>query len=226
MSANKSFDRYIKSEKGKAAIAASRAKNVVKVTTEFRRSTDKDILEYLPEHDRPAFIRSSIRIAHATTSNLFDAARVVSRILKIEQPRIVFCGASEMPTSTSSAKSEISDEEVVVYLNIEKHDEPLEFSLIHELRHIFQYQYFLSHDDYRAEIWESEFNSPAPKNLREYNLRDIELDANAFAAAIYFLPRECTKARLRAFTDFLFFMLDDDIKNKIFARALRFLHVK
>ena len=190
MSANKSFDRYIKSEKGKAAVAASRAKNVVKVTTEFRRSTDKDILEYLPEQDRPAFIRSSIRIAHATTSNLFDAARVVSRILKIEQPRIVFCGAEKMPTPTSSAKSEISDEEVIVYINIEKHDEPLEFSLIHELRHIFQYQYFITHDDYRAELWESEFNSPAPKNLREYNLRDIELDANAFASANYFLPRE------------------------------------
>lgn len=226
MSANKSFDRYIKSEKGKAVIAASRAKNVVKVTTEFRRSTDKDILEYLPDHNRPAFIRSSIRIAHATTSNLFDAARVVSRILKIEQPRIIFCGASEMPTPTSSAKSEIADDEVIVYLNVEKHDEPLEFSLFHELRHIFQYQYFLSHDDDRAELWESEFNSPAPKNLREYNLRDIEIDANAFASAIYFLPRECTNSRLRAFIDFLFFMLDDDIKNKIFEHAMAFLDVK
>lgn len=224
--ANKYVKKYMNSEKGKAMIAASRAKNVVKVTTEFRRSTDKDILEYLPESDRPSFVRSSIRIAHSITSNLEACATAVSRILGIEKPQIVLSGAEDMPSPTASAKSVISSEKAVVYINLNRTDEPYDFCLLHELRHIYQHQYFSSHDDKLAALWRSEFDTPAPKNLRDYNLRDIELDANAFAVAMFFKPREWNETRIYGFIDYLFYMLDDDIKTKILARAIAFLKVK
>lgn len=92
MSQNKVFDRYIKTEKGKVAVskavnkyvktergkavtASSRAKNAVKVTFELRKSTDKDILSYFPDTNRPAFVRSSIRIAHAIQADLEAIAK-------------------------------------------------------------------------------------------------------------------------------------------------------
>lgn len=226
MSNNKSFNKYIKSDKGKAAVAASRAKNMVKVTFELRKSTDSDILEYLPESGRPSFVRSSIRITHSIVSNLEACAAVISRKLCIEKPQIVLSGAENMPTPTASAKSVISDGKATIYINIDKHDEPHEFCLLHELRHVYQYHYFSTNEDSRATLWRSEFNAPAPKNLRDYNLRDIELDANAFAIAIYFVPRKANTERIKSFIDYLFFMLDNDIKNKIFERATAFLDVK
>lgn len=224
--ANKYVKKYMNSEKGKAMAAKSRAKNVIRFTIELRKSTDSDILEYLPESGRPAFVRSSIRIAHSITSNLEACAAAISRILGIETPQIVLSGAEDMPTPTAGAKSVISDGKATIYINIDKHDEPHEFCLLHELRHVYQHQYFSSHDDELAALWRSEFDTPAPKNLRDYNLRDIELDANAFAVAIFFKPREWNETRIYGFIDYLFYMLDDDIKTKILARAIAFLKVK
>lgn len=224
--ANKYVKKYMNSEKGKAMIAASRAKNVVKVTTEFRRSTDSDILRILPSSGRPAFVRAAIRAAYPIASNLEGCAFVVSRVLGIQAPEIVFACSADMLTETSAAKAVISSEKAVVYINLNRTDEPYDFCLLHELRHIYQHQYFSSHDDKLAALWRSEFDTPAPKNLRDYNLRDIELDANAFAVAMFFKPREWNKTRIYGFIDYLFYMLDDDIKTKILARAIAFLNVK
>ena len=224
--ANKYVKKYMNSEKGKAMTAKSRAKNVIRFTIELRKSTDSDILEYLPESGRPAFVRSSIRIAHSITSNLEACATAVSRILGIEKPQIVLSGAENMPTPTAGAKSVISDGKATIYINIDKHDEPHEFCLLHELRHVYQYHYFSTNEDDRASLWRSEFDTPAPKNLRDYNLRDIELDANSFAVAMFFVPRKADTERIKSFIDYLFFMLDNDIKNKILERAMAFLDVK
>lgn len=224
--ANKYVKKYMNSEKGKAMIAASRAKNVVKVTTEFRRSTDSDILRILPSSGRPAFVRTAIRAAYPIASNLEACAFVVSRVLGIQAPEIVFDCSADMFTETSAAKAVISSEKAVVYINLNRTDEPYDFCLLHELRHIYQHQYFSSHDDKLAALWRSEFDTPAPKNLRDYNLRDIELDANAFAVAMFFKPREWNETRIYGFIDYLFYMLDDDIKTKILARAMAFLNVK
>lgn len=226
MSNNESFNKYIKTDKGKAAVASSRAKNMVKVTFELRKSTDKDILRILPATGRPTFVRTAIRAAYPITSNLEACAFVVSRVLGIQAPQIVFGSNEDMLTETSAAKAVISSEKAVVYINLNRTDEPYDFCLIHELRHIYQHQYFSSHDDKLAALWRSEFDTPAPKNLRDYNLRDIELDANAFAVAMFFVPRKADMERIKSFIDYLFFMLDNDIKNKIFERAMAFLDVK
>lgn len=226
MSQNKAFDKYIKSEKGKAAVASSRAKNMVKVTFELRKSTDKDILRILPATGRPAFIRAAIRAAYPITSNLEACAFIISRVLGIQAPEIVFGSNDDMLTETSAAKAVISSEKAVVYINLNRTDEPYDFYLLHELRHIYQHQYFSSHDDKLAALWRSEFDTPAPKNLRDYNLRDIELDANAFSVAMFFKPREWNETRIYGFIDYLFYMLDDNIKTKIFTRAMAFLKVK
>lgn len=226
MSNNESFNKYIKTDKGKAAVASSRAKNMVKVTFELRKSTDKDILRILPATGRPAFVRAAIRAAYPITSNLEACAFIVSRVLGIQAPQVVFGSNEDMLTETSAAKAVISSEKAVVYINLNRTDEPYDFCLIHELRHIYQHQYFLSHDDELAARWRSEFDTPAPKNLRDYNLRDIELDANAFAVAMFFVPRKADTKRIKSFIDYLFFMLDNDIKNKIFERATAFLDVK
>lgn len=226
MSQNKAFDKYIKSEKGKAAVASSRAKNMVKVTFELRKSTDKDILRILPATGRPAFVRTAIRAAYPIAANLEACAFVISRVLGIQAPEIVFACSADMLTETSAAKAVISSEKAVVYINLNRTDEPYDFCLLHELRHIYQHQYFSSHDDELAALWRSEFDTPAPKNLRDYNLRDIELDANSFAVAMFFVPRKADTERIKSFIDYLFFMLDNDIKNKIFERAMAFLDVK
>lgn len=226
MSNNESFNKYIKTDKGKAAVASSRAKNMVKVTFELRKSTDKDILRILPATGRPTFVRTAIRAAYPITSNLEACAFVVSRVLGIQAPQIVFGSNEDMLTETSAAKAVISSEKAVVYINLNRTDEPYDFCLIHELRHIYQHQYFSSHDDKLAALWRSEFDTPAPKNLRDYNLRDIELDANSFAVAMFFVPRKADTERIKSFIDYLFFMLDNDIKNKIFERASAFLDVK
>lgn len=224
--ANKYVKKYMNSEKGKAMTAKSRAKNVIRFTIELRKSTDKDILRILPATGRPAFVRTAIRAAYPIAANLEACAFVVSRVLGIQAPEIVFDCSADMLTETSAAKAVISSEKAVVYINLNRTDEPYDFCLLHELRHIYQHQYFSSHDDKLAALWRSEFDTPAPKNLRDYNLRDIELDANAFAVAMFFKPREWNETRIYGFIDYLFYMLDDNIKTKIFTRAMAFLKVK
>lgn len=212
--------KYMNSEKGKAVTAKSRAKNVIRFTVELRKSTDHDILEYLPENGRPAFIRSSIRIAHSITSNLDACTTAVSRTLGIEKPQIVLSGAENMPTPTTGAKSVISDGKATIYINIDKHEAPLKFCLLHELRHVYQYHYFSTNEDDLASLWRSEFDTPAPKNLRDYNLRVIELDANAFASAIY---SRFSGIQVDVVVDFILCNLPEDIRDRVINLAEAFL---
>ena len=240
MSQNKVFDRYIKTEKGKAAVskavnkyvktergkavtASSRAKNAVKVTFELRKSTDKDILAYFPDTSRPAFVRSSIRIAHAIQADLEAAAKFVAeRVLNIDIPKIVLCDS--MPIPTTRAWVNYVDGHATIYINVVSNGAPLDFCLFHEMRHIFQIKYFSTHDDKIAKTWRAEANALAPQeDTNRYNNQNIEIDANSFAIAMHLMTQKPDARRVDAFIEYLFYNQNETIRDKIFDNTMAFL---
>lgn len=94
----------------------------------------------------------------------------VCKILEISSPKL--CVTDDMPTSTMMAYY-CKDEDTLYYRETHKNEYDVYFSISHELRHKWQYEYYPSIFVF--------YKTSDKVSVDEYNSQEVELDANAFA---------------------------------------------
>lgn len=132
------------------------------------------------------------------TMNIREYIRKVSKILKIDPPKIKM--VEKLDTETMLAAVNTESNRIYVKENLLNYD--LLFSIAHEMRHIWQYHYDKTmFDNYR---------SSKVLSKEEYNLQPAEIDANAFAKILMIDKFGVVP---------LFDGMSDEVKNKIDERA-------
>lgn len=182
----------------------------------YHKQLDSEVVEQLEaQASINGYVKELVLKDIALMSYLEEGAKVLSKALSISAPAIAFAPSKDMPTPTTRAVTKIGDK-AVIWFNSDVVPEQIEFTLAHELRHVYQYEYFTVHKDEQAKKWRAEFEAEPPKDLAEYNLRDIEVDANAFAIS--------TVAKIKGIDlgvaiDYLLAPLDEEIKEKVLVKA-------
>ena len=154
-------------------------------------------------------------------NHLHEGVTMLSKALGLSaEIKVEFSHGHDFPSPTTQAITITSkDDTYTVKLNMDiSLGAPHEFILAHELRHIYQIEYIRTHDDTITKKWESEAGKGHSTDNIEYNLRDSELDANAFAVYVY---ARITGRDVLTVADFILYSLPDDIIDEIAMRAKR-----
>lgn len=150
--------------------------------------------------------------------NIKTEVTALSKMLGLSsEPEVVLCPGSIFPTPTTQALAVVNGNAYHIKLNIDmEFGLPYEFIIAHELRHIYQIEYIRNHDDKIAKIWREEARNAHRNSLSDYNLKDCELDANAFATYVYALV---TGRDIQIVAEFMLHSLPDNIIGQIIRRA-------
>jgi len=141
------------------------------------------------------------------TMNIKEYIRKVSKILKIDPPKIKM--VDKLDTETMMAAVNPETNKILVKNNLLNYD--LLFSIAHELRHIWQYHNERSmFDDYK---------SSKALSKEEYNLQPAEIDANAFGKIIM-VDKFGVKPLFEGMSDHVIMAInrrEQEIREKIFS---------
>ena len=129
--------------------------------------------------------------------------------LKINKPRIEFTSDKNKIGSNIALtiiSSNINQNNTIIVKEFIEIDYDIIFSIVHELRHIYQYYY-------DKQILENYKSNKEIKNVEEYNLQEAEIDANAYATRFMIdnfnvLPK--------------FEGLSQKVKEKIYKKSMEF----
>ena len=171
---------------------------------------------------RSTFACTCLRVSYVILSAAKECAKHVSKLLGIATPpSVVFVQPNELSSSNLVAELSVSNNGgMTLKINASiKPGTPIEFIVSHELRHAYQVEYANGHNDKVALKWKSEFSLPYTGTY-EHNTLAIELDANAFASAIY---SRFSGIQVDVVVDFILCNLPEDIRDRVINLAEAFL---
>lgn len=160
-----------------------------------------------------------------TLNHLKEGVTILAKKLNLSSNiEVMFSCGSDFPSPTAQGLTIIGDGSCTVKLNMDRNfGEPYEFVIAHELRHIYQFEYIKTHDDMIAKKWREEMKEGYSALTIDYNTRDSELDANAFATYVY---AKITGRDIMTVADFILYSLPENVIDEIVRRAMRFtLHL-
>lgn len=150
-------------------------------------------------------------------------ASAIAKILNVPTPDIYFTDCGVLPTPTTASLLDVDQHvetgENLYTLVLNKSMigiVPMEFSLAHEIRHVWQIE---KTDRKPNPTWQREFSLGASNDANEYNSRSIEKDANAFAISLF---SRLTGKPIRVIVDYLMWNIDKQIRDDIARQAETF----